>query len=183
MRRRQRQRGATFAETIIVLSVLVGFLGAIGFFHRALGTKMDVQQGSRRASLYFASHHCSGPKDNGYGSELAGFGGSSTVSDPASIDPSDEQKSVTEKGAGESQVENIESKSSRDLNLSYAQREATVTGATVANKSGRGVRFDRSPLSASPASESWVYCNEEPLDGNPVDLAKFYFNFFQSGVL
>ena len=183
MRRHPHQRGATFAETIVVLSVLVGFLGALGFFHRALGTKMDVQQGSRRASMYFASHHCAGPHDDGYGSELGGYGGSSTVSDPAAIDPSDEQKSVTEKGASESQVQNIESKSSRDLNVSYAQREATVTGATVANNTGKGVRFDRSPLSATPSSESWVYCNEEPLDGNPVDLAKFYFNFFQSGVL
>lgn len=183
MGQRRRQRGATFAETIIVLSVLVGFLGAIGFFHRALATKMDVQQGSRRASLYFASHHCSGPHDQGYGSELAGVGSSSPVADPANIDPSDEQKSVIEKGSGESQVQHIESKSSRDLNLSYAQREATVTGASVSNKTGQGVRFDRSPLSTSPSSESWVYCNEEPLDGNPVDLAKFYFNFFQSGVL
>jgi len=173
--RRQQSRGAVFAETITVLFLLVLFCGAIFFLHAALASKMDVQHGARRASVYFASHHCSGRKDDGFGSEQGGAGGAAPTGDPAGVELGDEEREVVTQAGGRPEVVGLQSSSSHSFNISSAQRSATVNGAMATRAAGG--RLVQSPLSSSPSSEAWVYCNEEAFDGDPIELAKYFFNF------
>lgn len=152
-RRRIQKRGAALVEASVVIPVLVIFLGLMMYTRASYAEKMRQQNSTRENSLYFASHSCQGA------------GGSFGAADHAF--DADENQDATDI-IGKKGDQSTQAATSRTMNMASSTMAKTVSASGHAR---------------SIKSESHVYCNERPYDGNIGGWASFAFTFFRTGLL
>ena len=158
-KRRIARRGAALVEASVVVPVLVIFLGLMTYVYRSYREKITQQNSTRENAMYFASHGCQGSS-----SGISGFGGFG----PAQValnadDNSDAANVIGKKGDPGAQA---------STSRSFNQANSSLSGTVVVGGHLRRIN-----------SESHVFCNERPYDGNIAGWAQFAFGFFRTGIL
>ncbi len=160
-RSRRSQRGAALVEAAVVIPVMLVFLGVITFTHKSYSTKLDKQTTLRAATLYYASHACSGEAPAGIAVTTEGIdpGADTGQADSAAgkLDPS--------VGAG----------ISRDWNMVRVNPgDTTVTGSAVNDR--RTVSLQR-----TISTFSVVGCNEKRYDNEWTKVFSFIKDYAKTG--
>lgn len=157
-------------EGILVISTFLVFLGLIVYTRKSYVAKLDMQQNTRSATLYYASHGCSGdPGEATMGSGGVVEGGS-------------------EKADNAARKSNIPSKAAvnRSWNTASSKLEGTVKWQAVWDKNAeRGekghIDLQKNDLSRKITAESYVTCNEKKYDSQWTAWIQFAADFFKTG--
>jgi hypothetical protein len=156
------KRGAALVEAALVLPTLAIFLSLTMYEYRSYREKMHVQAATRTNSLFYASHGCVGQ------SSLEG-----------DIAAGDAPYSLETPGAGNTTSDKVIGKGPPDADAMRAATSRSFNWATstmTGHATGGG-------LSRDVHGRSFVFCNERPEDGNPIDMVKWAFGFFRSGLI
>jgi hypothetical protein len=171
-RRRPRAgaRGAALAESVIVISTMLIFLGLIVWTRQAYGMKLDLQQRTRSDTLYFASHGC---EDTGGGIGQPGGGG--TV--PGDTGPAEGAAAKT--GLPDS------APVTRSWNDASASLNATVSWQAIwdqnANGSSAPINLQKKALVSNVSAGSQMTCNEKKYSSQLTAWFQFGLDFLKNG--
>ncbi len=167
--RRRRARGAAMVEAVIVLSTMLVFLGTIVWTRNSYATKLDMQQGTRSSSLYYASHGCSGKSEANASMERSG-----TVPDS-----SPQAENAAKKSNAPGAVV-----ASRALNtaLAKATGQSSFQAVWDANGGQGGINLAKQALSRRIEASSKVTCNEQAFPSKWQDWFQFGVQFITGGI-
>lgn len=159
--RQRAQRGAALVEAAVVIPVMLVFLGVIVFTHKSYSTKLDRQTTLRSATLYYASHACTGEAPPGVSvtTETASTGSDTAQADSAAgkLDPA------------------ISEGVRRDWNMVRVEpADLTVTGSAVNDRQTVGLQRTISTFSV-------VGCNEKRYDNEWTKVFEFIKDYAQTG--
>jgi hypothetical protein len=175
--RRSRERGAALVEASLVIGVLVVFLGCMVFVKDSYRGKIQQQHDTRLDAFNYAAHNC---ESGGNASKEAGNANIIQTNDPGT------GKVLSNAPKGQ-ESQGISDKTSSSMALSHSTKSEKIqgrahgyatNGASLANDTGT-----TAPLERQIRSDSYVFCNEHPYDADPISFGKFFFKFFQSGLL
>jgi hypothetical protein len=167
MKRRLGRRGAAMVEGVIVMSVFVVFSGLIVYMRKAYGAKLDMQQNTRSATLYYASHGCEG--DPG-GANGMGTGGAVPV-----------QGAEADAAAGKSNIPD-RAAVNRSFNTASTEVTGTVSWQAVWDHGKTGaIEYRKETLTSNIKASSSTTCNEKKYDSQWTAWFQFGVDFFKTG--
>jgi hypothetical protein len=175
--RRSRQRGAALVEASLVIGVLVVFFGCMVFVKDSYRAKIQQQHDTRLDAFSYAAHNC---ETGGNASKESGNANVVQTKDPGT------GKVLGNAPKGQESA-GISEKTSKSLALAHSQKTEKIQGrahgyatdgASLAKNTGTNAVLER-----QIRSDSYVFCNEHPYDADPISFGKFFFKFFQSGLL